>query len=111
MGVHPADPDDDDLPDGGDTRPSPTPTPTPTPSAAGPALPSPASSGGAGVAALPPAVGPSARAEPVTTEPVGSSAPVLGASLAVLLAILAWAALVGSAVALLRSRPPRRLVR
>jgi len=92
-------------------RPSPTPTPTPTPSAAGPALPSPASSGGAGVAALPPPVGPSARAEPVTTEPVGSSAPVLGASLAVLLAILAWAALVGSAVALLRSRPPRRLVR
>ena len=100
--------------------PRPTPTPTPRPSAslsliptpsAAPPLPSPASSGGAGVAALPPPVDPSAPAEPVATEPVGSSATMLGAPFAVLLAILAWAALVGSAVALLRARPPRRLLR
>ena len=99
--------------------PRPTPTSTPQasaspssiPSAVGPALASPASSGGAGVAALPPAVDPSAPAEPVTPEPGGTSASALGPPFAVLLAILAWATLVAGAVALVRTRRPGRLLR
>ena len=90
--------------------PSPSPSPSSVPSAAAPPLPSPGSSGGAGVAVVPPPVGPSAAAEPTTSEPVGSSASALGPPF-VLLAVLAWLALVGSAVVFLRSRPSRRLLR
>jgi hypothetical protein len=50
-------------------------------------------------------------AQLVTSEPVGSSVASLGPPFAVLLAILAWLALIGSAIALVRLGRPRRLLR